>query len=87
MRETKKVERLRLTQTPRLPSPGRMAPELDQPGLIGMQFQPELREPLTQISEEPLRIFLILETNSEIISEPNDDDVTFGEPIPPPSSP
>jgi hypothetical protein len=34
-----------------------------------------------------LRIFLILETDGEIISEPDDDDVTGGEPIPPPLSP
>ena len=52
-----------------------------------MQFQPELREPLAQISPESLGIFLILETNGEIISEPNDDDITVGEPIPPPLSP
>ena len=28
---------------------GGIAPELDQPGLVGMQLQPELREPLTKI--------------------------------------
>ena len=36
MRETKKVEHLRLTQAPRLSPPGGMAPELDQPGLVRM---------------------------------------------------
>jgi hypothetical protein len=30
---------------------------------------------------------LILETNGEIIGEPDNDDVTIGEPIPPPLSP
>ena len=52
-----------------------------------MQVQPELREPLAKIGPESLRIFLILETDGEIISEPDDDDVTGGEPIPPPLSP
>ena len=67
MRETKEVERLRLPPTPRLSPPSGMPPELDQPGLIGMKFQPELREPLAKISPEPLRILLMLETNSEIV--------------------
>ena len=87
MRETKEIERLRLPQTPRLASPGDKPPELDQPSLVGMQVQPELREPLAKIGPESLRLFLILETDGEIISEPDDDDVTGGEPIPPPLSP
>jgi hypothetical protein len=87
MRETKEVERLRLPQTPRLSPPSGMPPKLDQPGLVGMKFQPELREPLAKISPEPLRILLMLETNSEIVGEPDNDHVTLGVPIPPPLSP
>jgi hypothetical protein len=87
MRETKEVERLRLPQTPRISPPSGMPPELDQPGLIGMKFQSELREPLAKISPEPLRILLMLETNSEIVGEPDNDHVTLGVPIPPPLSP
>ena len=51
-----------------LPSPrarrsrGGEPPELDQPRLVRMQLQPELREPLTKLGEEPLRIVLMLET-------------------------
>ena len=29
-------------------------PELDQPGLVRVQLQPELREPLAQLGQEPL---------------------------------
>jgi hypothetical protein len=32
-----------------------MAPELDQPGLVGMQLQPELRQPLAKVGKEPLQ--------------------------------
>ncbi len=46
-----------------------MPPKLEQPGLARMQFQPELREPLTEISQEPLRVFLILEARGEIVGE------------------
>ncbi|WP_206744657.1 hypothetical protein, partial [Parafrankia soli] len=40
VREPQKVERLRLAQTPPLPIPGGVPPELDQPRLIRVQFQP-----------------------------------------------
>ena len=43
--------------------PGDEPPELDQPSLVGMQVQPELREPLAKISPKSLRIFLILGGN------------------------
>jgi hypothetical protein len=46
MREAQEVERLRFTQTPLGPSPGGVPPELDQPGLVRVQFQPEPREPI-----------------------------------------
>jgi hypothetical protein len=87
VRETKKIKRFQLPQTPRFTSPGDKAPELNQPSLIRMKFQSELREPLPKINPKPLRIFKILETSSEIISEPNNDHVTFSELFPPPLSP
>jgi hypothetical protein len=54
MRETEKIERLRLAKPARLPLSGGMPPELDQARLLAVQFQTELREPLTKIYEEPL---------------------------------
>ena len=50
------VERFRLA----LPRAARFAdgepPELDQPGLVRVQLQAELREPLAQLGQEPLGI-------------------------------
>src|SRR6266487_7043453 len=48
VREAQEVERLRLPQSPRRSSLGSEPPELDQPGLVGMQLQPELRQPLAK---------------------------------------
>src|SRR4051794_23888703 len=73
VREAQKVERLRLTQPPRPPSPGGVPPELDQPRLVRMQLQPELRQPLAKISPEPPRILLILEPDGDVVGEPHDD--------------
>ncbi|WP_246633655.1 hypothetical protein [Pseudonocardia nigra] len=67
--EAEEIERFRLRQTLRCSSPSGMPPKLEQPGLARMQFQPELREPLTEISQEPLRVFLILEARGEIVGE------------------
>ena len=69
MREAKKIKRLRFTQTPRLPPLGGVAPELDQPGLIRVQLQPELRKPLTKIGQEPPRITFMLEPNDKVVGE------------------
>ena len=54
VREAQKVERLRLAQTPRCRSLGGAPPELDQPRLVRVQLQPELREPLAKLGQEPL---------------------------------
>ncbi|WP_223838652.1 group II intron maturase-specific domain-containing protein [Saccharopolyspora pogona] len=68
MREAEEVERLGFPEPPRRSPPGGVPPELDQPGLVGMQFQPELREPLAEIGKEPLRVLLILEASGEVSS-------------------
>jgi hypothetical protein len=67
VREAKEIERLGLTQPPRPPTRGREATELDQARLVRVQLQGELREPLTKLGEEPLRILLILETDDEVV--------------------
>ena len=41
-------------------------PELDQPRLVGMQLQAELREPLTEIADELLGVAKILEPDDEV---------------------
>jgi hypothetical protein len=42
-------------------------PELDQPGLLGVQFQAELREPAAQFLQEPLSVVLVLEADNEVV--------------------
>jgi hypothetical protein len=66
---------------------GSVPPELNQPGLTGMQFQPELREPLTKLRKEPLRILLMLETRDKVVREPHDDHIPVRVAAPPPLSP
>jgi hypothetical protein len=67
VREAEEVERFGLPDSPRCSPPGGVPPELDQPGLVGMQFQPELRKPLSKVDQEPLRILRILEASGEIV--------------------
>jgi hypothetical protein len=82
-----KIERLGLTQPPRPPTRGREATELDQARLVRVQLQGELREPLTKLGEEPLRILLILETDDEVVREPHDDHITARTAASPPVDP
>lgn len=67
MRETKKIERLGPTEPTRRPPFGSLPPKFDQPRLIWMQVQVELREPLPKVDKKPLRISLMLETHNEIV--------------------
>src|SRR6266511_6268003 len=81
--EAQEVERLRLGKAPLLPVRRREAAELDKPGLIRVQLQVELREPLAKVSQEPLRITEVLEPDHEVIGEHGDDHVAPGVPQPP----
>src|ERR1700680_4276303 len=56
VREAKEVERLGLAQARSPAAPGRIRAELQQSGLLGMQLQRELGQPLGQFSAEPLGI-------------------------------
>src|SRR5918998_3093159 len=47
----------------------------------------QLREPLTKLSQKPLRILLILETHSEVVRETHDNHLTVRIAAPPPISP
>jgi hypothetical protein len=60
VREAQEIERLRLTQAPGCPFRGGEPPELDQPGLARVLFQPELREPLPEPGQEPSGVLAIL---------------------------
>ena len=87
MREAEKLERLRLTESPGLATSGGEPPELDQPRLLSVQLQRELRESFAQINPEPLRVIPVLETHHEVISETHDHDITARPPGPPLVSP
>ena len=83
MREAEEVKRLRLADATGRTVSGGVPPELDEPRLVGVQVQAELREPLSKIGEEPLRIAFVLESGHKVIGEPHDDDITVGIPLPP----
>ena len=57
------------TESARLSIPGGAPSELDQPRLLGVQLQGELRESFAQISPEPLRVIPVLETHHEVIGK------------------
>jgi hypothetical protein len=67
VREAQEIERLRLAEPAYLPVPGGVPPELDQPGLTGVQFQPELREPAVQLAQELVSVILVLEPDDEVV--------------------
>jgi hypothetical protein len=87
VREAQEVERLRFTQTPPSTVPSSEPPELDQPRLVRVQLQPEVRQPLAKLGQEPPRILLVLKPDGVVVSEPHDDHVTVRPVTPPPVGP
>jgi hypothetical protein len=67
VREAQEIERLRLAGPASFPVPGSVPPELDQPRLTGVQFQPELREPAAQLVQEPVSVIFVLEPDDEVV--------------------
>lgn len=65
----------------------RKATELYEAGLIGMQFQVELRESFTKVAEELPCITKVLEPDHEVIGKPRDDHVASCASLPPLSDP
>ena len=75
MREPEERERFRFP-LPALPAIRRReAPERDEPRLLRMDFQPKLRQPLLEVSQETHGIGLMLESGNEIVSVADDDHV------------
>src|SRR5260370_36755283 len=66
MGEAQEVERLRLATPGPLPLRRRLAAELDQTGLVRMQDQRKLRQPIPQFRLEPLGIGLVLKAGNEV---------------------
>jgi hypothetical protein len=81
------LERLRLPKPIGPTRLGGEAPELDQPGLVLVQLQPERCEPVAQIGPEPFGVVSILEAHHQLIGEPDHDHVAAGVPSPPLAAP
>jgi hypothetical protein len=58
-----------------LPSLGGEPSELDQPRLVRVQLQPELREALAEISEEPLGVLTMLKARHIVVGVPHENHV------------
>jgi hypothetical protein len=67
-----KPKKSTVPQPPRRSLLGREAAELDQTGLVGVQRQAELRQPLPQIAEKPLGIRLPLEADDGVVGVADD---------------
>src|SRR6266511_211491 len=87
MRETEELKRLRLAQAPRPSTFGGVPAELDEPGLVGMQLQPELREAFAKVGEEPLCVGLPLKARGEVVRKAHDDHIPVRVAAPPPVGP
>src|SRR6266571_2511239 len=87
VREAEEVERLWLPQVDAPPVLGRVRPEFQQPCLLGVQLQTELRESLPKLSQEPLGVRPGLEPHDEVVRIPHDNHVAVGVPLPPALSP
>src|SRR2546423_1926078 len=83
VREAEELERLRPTEAPRRPVLGGEPPKLDQPRLLGLQLQPELRQSLAQLRLEPLRVLPMLEAHDEVIRVTHQDYVSSRAAAPP----
>src|SRR5207237_1118491 len=87
MGETEEVERLRLAKPRPFPLLRRPAAELDQTGLVRMQGQRKLRQPIPQFRLEPLGIGLVLKAGNDVVGIAHQDDVSLGMVASPPLRP
>src|SRR6195256_4804264 len=87
MGEAEEVERLRLAKPCPLPLLRRPAAELDQTGLVRMQGQRKLRQPIPQFRLEPLGIGLVLKAGNDVVGIAHQDDVSLGMVASPPLGP
>ena len=87
MGEAQEVEGLRLAYPCPLPLLRRPTAELDQTGLVRMQDQRKLRQPIPQLCLKPLSIGLVFKAGDDVIGIPHQDDVALGLVASPPLSP
>src|ERR1700682_3674698 len=87
MGEAEEVERLRLAKPRPFPLLRRSAAELDQTGLVRMQGQRKLRQPIPQFRLKPLGIGLVLKAGNDVVGIAHQDDVSLGMVASPPLRP
>src|ERR1700730_850338 len=87
MRESEKIERLRLPKASSLTACYCMPSELDEPRLIGMKTEPKLRKASREVREEPLRVLRMLEADDRIVRIADDDHLTRRLALAPPADP
>src|SRR5438093_240951 len=87
MREPKKVERLRLTQSSLATPSRRMPSELDQAGLVRMHRQPKLLHARAHLGQESLSVVQPLESDNSVIGVTNDNHVPASVTVSPPLRP
>src|SRR6516225_12074594 len=78
MGEAQEVKCFRLATPCPLPLRRRSAAELDQTGLVRMQDQRKLRQPIPQLCLKPLSIGLVFKAGDDVIGIPHQDDVALG---------
>jgi len=71
VREAEELKRLGLPEPTGFAVSGGEPSELDQPRLLGVQFQAERREPVAKVGEEPLGVLTVLELGASV-SRPDD---------------
>src|SRR5450755_830245 len=75
VREPQEIERVRLPVAAPGSILGGEPPELDQPRLLRMQHQPELREPAAKIGQEPLSVVAMLKARHVVVGVPHENHV------------
>src|SRR5262249_48210118 len=76
--EAQEVEGLRFAKPAPLAALCRKASELDEPGLLRMQRQRKLPQPLAHLVQEALGVALVLESDDEVIGIAHDNHVARG---------
>src|SRR6185436_1057643 len=76
VREAEEVESLRRSSVTATPSVlPRVATELDESRLLGMQFKAKAHEALAQLGQEPFGIYSMLEPHDKVIGIAHDDHI------------
>ena len=78
VREAKEVEALRLAVPALLTVRRREAAELEQAGLLRMQRQPELSQPISHRCQQPLGVVPVLHADYDIVGVADNDDGPAG---------